>query len=482
MNITGKLDFIKILSGLFLLVLFGCAPQTMQLTPERAKLGYETAIHKDLISLPRPAEPVVVAVYNFRDKTGQYKSSQAGMTWSTAVTQGATSLLVRALEESGWFVPLEREGLSNLLNERRIIRQTRQQYSGQNGQRLNALPPLMYAGITLEGGIISYETNRVTGGFGAKYFGLGGSTQFRQDQVTIYLRAVSTKNGRVLKTVHTTKSILSRLVDTGLYRYVRVKRLLELESGYSRNEPVNMCVREAIEKAVYSLIIEGVNEGLWSLADTSKMDSPLFEEYYEAKEQRTEYAQFDQWGNLITRETYRTTAGTAPENLAIGFHSTGLYYQGDYQNPRMKPGGEINLRFGINHWFSVMLSAGGGQVADKNNFSSILAKGELTGMFTLFPKKSITPVFYFGPGVNNYWVEDQDGETISRNRSDYCGWRSSLVTGGGIEYFLIPNMSIQAGIKNNYIFNDELDGIVHGDKDDSYWSITFGAMLYFDLW
>ena len=481
MNIAKKLNFLKLLSGLFLLFLFGCAPQVMKLTPERAKIGYETAIHKDLISLPKPVEPVVVAVYNFRDKTGQYKSSQAGMTWSTAVTQGATSLLVRALEESGWFVPLEREGLSNLLNERRIIRQTRQQYTGKNGQRVRSLPPLMYAGITLEGGIISYETNRVTGGFGAKYFGLGGSTKFRQDQVTIYLRAVSTKNGRVLKTVHTTKSILSRLVDTGLYRYVRVKRLLELESGYSRNEPVNMCVREAIEKAVYSLIIEGVQEGLWSLADTSKKNCKLFQEYFETREQRTEYAKFDQWGNLITSETYRTTAGTAPQNLAIGLNSTGLYYQGDYQSPQIKPGGNINLRYGINHWFSLMFSAGGGQVADKNNFSSTLARTELSGMFTLFPKKSITPVFYFGPGINNYWVEDQDGEPIPRNRSAYSGWRSTLITGGGIEYFLIPKMSIQAGIKNNYIFNDELDGVVHGEKNDSYWSISIGTMLYFDF-
>ena len=38
----------------------------------------------------------------------------------TAVTQGASSMILKALEESKWFIPLEREGLSNLLNERKI--------------------------------------------------------------------------------------------------------------------------------------------------------------------------------------------------------------------------------------------------------------------------------------------------------------------------------------------------------------------------
>jgi curli production assembly/transport component CsgG len=47
----------------------------------------------------------------------------------------------------------------------------------------------------LEGGIISYDTNIITGGIGARYFGLGGSAKYRLDRITVYLRAVSTSNG-----------------------------------------------------------------------------------------------------------------------------------------------------------------------------------------------------------------------------------------------------------------------------------------------
>jgi curli biogenesis system outer membrane secretion channel CsgG len=35
------------------------------------------------------------------------------------------------------------------------------------------ITPLLYAGILLEGGIVSYDSNIITGGFGARYFGTG---------------------------------------------------------------------------------------------------------------------------------------------------------------------------------------------------------------------------------------------------------------------------------------------------------------------
>ncbi|WP_459577452.1 CsgG/HfaB family protein, partial [Escherichia coli] len=34
----------------------------------------------------------------------------------------STAMLVTALKDSRWFIPLERQGLQNLLNERKIIR------------------------------------------------------------------------------------------------------------------------------------------------------------------------------------------------------------------------------------------------------------------------------------------------------------------------------------------------------------------------
>ena len=135
-------------------ILSGCSGFFSQpMKTQEARLGYETPAYKDLTSMPEPREPLVAAVYKFSDQTGQYKPSLAN-SWSTAVTQGATTILLRALEESGWFVVIERENLGNLLNERKIIRSSRAQYLGSYEGSLH--PPLLFAGIILEGGNISY--------------------------------------------------------------------------------------------------------------------------------------------------------------------------------------------------------------------------------------------------------------------------------------------------------------------------------------
>ena len=79
-------------------LLSGCAAEMSQMATGRASMLYTTAIHKNLISLPPPEQKIVVAVYKFRDQTGQYKPSDTAANFSTAVTQGATTMLIKALE------------------------------------------------------------------------------------------------------------------------------------------------------------------------------------------------------------------------------------------------------------------------------------------------------------------------------------------------------------------------------------------------
>jgi curli production assembly/transport component CsgG len=74
------------------------------------------------------------------------------------------------------------------------------------------ITPLLYAGVLLEGGIISYDLNIITGGFGARYFGTGASVRYRQDRVTIYLRMVSTANGKYLNQFIFLNDPIARLI------------------------------------------------------------------------------------------------------------------------------------------------------------------------------------------------------------------------------------------------------------------------------
>lgn len=261
----------------------GCgvfSPKSASFSPPT--LGYDTTMSSSLQALPKPKGKISVSVYNFRDQTGQYKFHPTSSSFSTAMTQGATSMLIQSLITTGWFVPLEREGLNNLLTERKIIRA---KTKGKNGDADDpgGLRELISAPIILEGGIIAYETNVSTGGLGAKYFGAGGSAQYRKDQVTLYLRAVNVARGEILKSVSASKSIMSTEVDAGVFRFVDYKRLLEGEIGFTTNEPTQLCVLEAIEKSVLSLIVDGIIENLWEIRNPEEIRSKVVVDYLNEK-------------------------------------------------------------------------------------------------------------------------------------------------------------------------------------------------------
>jgi len=223
-----------------------------------------------LNELPTPQRQVAVAVYGFTDQTGQFKPTEAGQTLSRAVTQGASSMLVKALQDAGrrsWFTIVERERLDNLLKERQIITEMRKRYLGEEEPDRKALPALLFAGVLLEGGIVGYDTNTVTGGAGAAFLGIGARTEYRQDTVTVYLRAVSVRTGEVLTTVTASKTIASQAIGASAYRFVAFKELLEAEWGITSNEPDQVALQQAVEKAVYGLVMEGVELDLWKFQD-----------------------------------------------------------------------------------------------------------------------------------------------------------------------------------------------------------------------
>lgn len=217
----------------------------------------ESETFKELKALPKPIGAIPVSVYAFRDQTGQYKPQANISSFSTAVTQGATSILMQALSDSDWFLPVEREGLQNILTERKITRA-----SNKNNAQAE-LPPLTTAKIILEGGIISYDSNIKTGGFGAEYFGIGSSELYREDVISVYMRAIDVRTGQVLVSVSTSKTVLSTEARAGFFRYVSFKRLAEAEAGYTSNEPMHICVKQALEKAITELVKKGLQKRVW---------------------------------------------------------------------------------------------------------------------------------------------------------------------------------------------------------------------------
>ena len=209
---------------------------------------------------------ITVAVYKFPDVTGQRK--QVGL--STAVSQGADVWVIQSLmavSNGGWFTVVERASLDNVVKERQLIRSTRELYDGS--EATDALAPMLFAGLILEGGIVGYDTNTTSGGAGARFLGLGAGEEYRTDQVTVSLRLVGVQTGEILLTVSSTKTIASTSNGADVFRFLDLgTRALEIESGNAANEPVNYAIRTAIEYAVLQMIYEGKEIGLWEWADT----------------------------------------------------------------------------------------------------------------------------------------------------------------------------------------------------------------------
>jgi len=437
-----------------MVLMFGCGAYFNQpLDEQEARLGEDTRVSKVLSQLPSPQQKIVVGVYNFRDQTGQFKPVENGSTFSTAVTQGATAILLKALEDSKWFIATERENLNNLLNERQIIKSTRDEYAKANGTTPERLRPLLFAGILLEGGIVSYDTNIVTGGLGARYFGIGGSTEYRQDRVTIYLRAVSTSTGEILKTVYVSKTLLSQALGANYFRFVSFQRLLEAETGFTRNEPVQMAITEAIEKAVHSLVVEGISDQLWTPKEGNEAQvNSVLQDYYEEKSIASSTKLYDR--------LYRDRRGKSVLSVAAG----ASLIDGDLSDPRPEVFGRFAFKRYLNPYLNFNGSINQFNLRNEGAFDEAFTSLDFNAEFTVLPFDTFTPFIYSGLGANA-----SDNFTQIDLKFQY---------GVGLEYLVSDKLGINLFAEHNVVFSDEIDGIVSGRRDDFYYRFGLGLNFY----
>ena len=262
--------------GIFLLslMLVGCA------TKANFDVRTQKVAYKDLTTIKAPkGDPIIIAVYDFLDMTGQKKPGGNFASMSTAVTQGSYQLLIKALADAGdgkWFRVVERTSLPSLLQERKLIRSTRQQVDGEQAE---SLPPLLFAGAYITGGVVGYDSDIKSGGFGARILGIQANRQYRQDIVTIILRLVNVQTGEVVITTTIEKTIVSTSVGSDIFKYFDTDTMpVEVEAGYARNEPVTFALRKAIEKGVVDLIHSGIAKDLWAF-DIEEVSVPEIKDY-----------------------------------------------------------------------------------------------------------------------------------------------------------------------------------------------------------
>jgi curli production assembly/transport component CsgG len=419
-------------------------------TQEKARIGENTS-PEFLAKKFLPSDKIIVGVYKFRDQTGQYKAVESGSTFSTAVTQGGTTILLKSLEESGWFRPIERENIGNLLNERQIIRNTRQEYA--NGARVT-MPPLLFAGTIIEGGVVSYDSNIITGGSGLRYFGAGVSGEYRQDRITVYLRAVSTSTGEILKNVYVSKTILSQGISANLYRYVSLKRLLEVETGVTKNEPAQLAVKEAIDKAVDLLIVEGIIDGVWKPKDGDSAIKYVKESY------RKEKVEADK------TKLYNRIEENRRGKFAVGAGVGVSQIKGDYATSTTQFGFDVKLKYTFDEpKFNFWGTVGRFELDNKDTFHETFITSGLNLQYTVLPYDKFTPYIYAGFG------------SVSKKSLENTFFK--LQGGLGFEYLITNKVGFFFNGEYNLLQSDNLDGQIVGDKNDLIIRFGAGINVYF---
>ena len=193
---------------------------------------------EELKNLPSAKVRPTIAIYpnSFSDLTGQRRSNSSFALFSTAITQAPEAFLIRAFKHAAggeFFRVVERVGLDNLTKERQLIRSTRKEFKEDN-----KMQPLLFAGLLVQGGVVSVST------------------------------------GEVLMETLVSKSIISTSVSQDVFRFIEAgTELVEIEGGVAENESVSIALQKAIETGVLNIIYTGIERGYWEY-ENIKIDEP----------------------------------------------------------------------------------------------------------------------------------------------------------------------------------------------------------------
>ena len=173
----------------------------------------------------------------------------------------------------------------------------------------------------------------------------------------------------------------------GVFRYVKFKRLLEAEVGYTFNEPTDLAITEAIEKAVHSLIIEGIIDQMWSLKDQSDIEDEQVQGYLEEKEKNLNIDMFGIPYNQKLRSRFYSS-----------FSGTGQLYSGDYSSGEMLPGLKANLGIGLSKSFFLNTGIGMQRIQILNLYDSYQYSLDLNIEYLANQHGRFSPLLSFGGG------------------------------------------------------------------------------------
>lgn len=162
--------------------------------------------------------------------------------------------------------------------------------------------------------------------------------------------------------------------------------------------------------------------------------------------------------NQIAFLTFR-----APSAIDVAFGTAII--NGDLPNPKPDIYFKIGYKQHLSNHLSVNLAFNKYNLAFRDLYNEGFLSIDLNFELLFSPHKSFSPYMFAGYGYN---------------ASNYFETKSTKAQGGiGLETIVANRVSLRFFGEYNYAFSDELDGLVSGEGDDTFFRIGVGVNFYF---
>jgi len=214
-----------------------------------------------------------------------------------------------------------------------------------------------------------------------------------------------------------------------------------------------IAVSEAIEKAVESLIIEGIEDKLWRVKAEPEKINELIADYNVEKNEAQNTGLYERY--------FKERRGEKALFANGGF----ALMSGDYNNADLSYSARIGGKWYFNPYLNANASIHKFQLRNEGAFSEGFNAIDVNAELVLLPFEKLSPFFFGGMGTVN---SDDFDRTFFK-----------FQYGGGIEYLISDQIGISANAAHNLVLSDKLDNVVQGKRDDQYFNFSIGVNWYF---
>ncbi len=138
---------------------------------------------------------------------------------------------------------------------------------------------------------------------------------------------------------------------------------------------------------------------------------------------------------------------------------------GDFQEPLFEIAMRVGYKRFITPYLNVNFSYNKFNLAYQDVYNEGFMSFDLNLEAVLMPNQKFSPFIFAGGGYN---------------AANYFEQTTVKIQGGiGVEYIVMEKVGVKVFSDYNYVFSDELDGLVFGNSDDVYWRILVGVNFYF---